>query len=211
MKNIIIVGGGGFAKEVIWLARDCGFNIICVLDDSPGSIGNIVAGVKVLGPTSDWVKYPNCQLVIAIGDPRTRYKVVKKLKEQASPQFATLVHPDVKLSSSVKIGDGTIICSGCILTVDVNVGVHCILNLNTTVGHDSTINNFVTVAPMVSISGCVLIDDFVEVGTAAAIKQGLTIGKGAMLGMGGVLTKNIPNNLVFAGNPAKKLKELPEI
>ena len=63
---------------------------------------------------------------------------------------------------------------------------------------------------MAAISGNVTLHDLVEVGTGAVIRQGLTLEGGSMLGMGGVLTKNIPEKFIFAGNPAKKLKEIVE-
>ena len=85
-----------------------------------------------------------------------------------------------------------------------------ILNLNVTVGHECDIKDFVTIAPMAAISGNVTLNTLVEVGTGAVIRQGLTLETGSMLGMGGVLTKNIPERFIFAGNPAKKLKEIVE-
>ncbi|MDX1303660.1 acetyltransferase [Photobacterium sp.] len=211
MDKLIVVGGGGFAKEIIWLAKDCNFDVVGVLDDSPDMEGQTVLGVPVLGTISSWCQHRNCKFVIAIGSPRTRILVAKKMLTVGNPTFATLIHPSVINSKHVSIGEGTMVCAGSILTVDVEIGQHCILNLNVTVGHETTFLDFVTVAPMAAVSGNVILETGVEVGTGASIKQGLTLSSGAMLGMGGVLTKNIAPNLIFAGNPAKKLKEMPEL
>ena len=73
------------------------------------------------------------------------------------------------------------------------------------------IEDFVTLAPMVAISGNVYLNKLVEVGTGAAIRQGLKIEQGGMLGMGGILTKDISENSLFVGNPAKKLKSLSSV
>ncbi|MBN1958142.1 MAG: acetyltransferase [Desulfuromonadales bacterium] len=211
MKDLIVVGGGGFAKEVIWLAQDCGFNVIGALDDAFETSGEKIYGVELLGKVSDWTRYKECSFVVAIGAPRTRATVVEKMKNLGDPDFATLIHPSVKKSESVNVREGTIICAGTILTVDIEVGSHVILNLNVTVGHESVIGDFVTVAPMVAVSGNVSLDDCVEVGTGASIRQGIRLHRGSMLGMGSVLTKVVPENVIFAGVPAKKLKELPEV
>jgi sugar O-acyltransferase (sialic acid O-acetyltransferase NeuD family) len=210
MKPILIIGGGGFAKEIVWLANDCNRHVIGVLDDDESVHGSLVQGAKVLGDISSWQKY-DAELIIAIGNPRTRALVAEKIEKLGIPIYATLVHPSVKYSDTVEFSEGCIICANSILTTDVNIGKHVILNLSVTVGHETNIGQFSTVAPIVAISGNVTVESFSEIGTGACIRQGAKIGRGAMLGMGGVLTKNIPDFTIFAGNPAKKLKELPEI
>ena len=211
MKEIIIVGGGGFAKEIIWLASSCGRSVRGLLDDNEEAQGNTLSGIDVIGRVSDWVDFQDCEFIIAIGSPRVRALVYRKMTELGIPKFSTLVHPSVHMSKDVEIGEGSMICAGSILTTEIKLGSHCILNLNVTVGHESELSDFVTVAPMAVISGNVILEECVEIGTGATLRQGLIVSKGAMLGMGGVLTKNIPQNCIFAGNPAKKLKELPEI
>lgn len=211
MKDLIIIGGGGFAKEVLWLANDCNRKVKGVLDDNQDTHQSIIQGAKVLGTISSWVEYSDCEFVIAIGSPRTRFQVYEKMLEKGEPQFSTLIHPTVKYSNTVEFGKGVIVCAGTILTVDVKIGDHNILNLNVTVGHECYFSEFVTIAPMAAISGNVFLSEYVEIGTGALVRQGLSIGRGAMLGMGGVLTKNISELAIFAGNPAKKLKELSQI
>ena len=208
MKDLIIIGGGGFAKEVIWLANDCNRKVRGVLDDSVETHNTQVQGSKILGDVSSWVNYKDCDFIIAIGSPRTRLRVLERMLTSGKPDFATLIHPSVRLSNTVSIGKGSIICAGSILTADINLGNHNILNLNVTVGHECEFSDYVTVAPMAAISGHVKLECLVEVGTGAVIRQGLTLHDGSMLGMGAVLTKNIPERMIYAGNPAKRLKEI---
>ncbi|CAM4283869.1 MULTISPECIES: acetyltransferase [Pseudoalteromonas] len=211
MKEIIVIGGGGFAKEVVWLAHDCNRKVRGVLDDNTFTHGADVQGAIVLGSVDSWVDYTSdCEFVIAIGNPRTRKAVSDKMQLLGKPNFATLIHPSARYSNTVSFGQGSIICAGSILTADITLGAHNILNLNVTVGHECKFGDFITVAPMAAISGNVILDDLVEIGTGATIRQGLNLQKGSMLGMGGVLTKNIPERTIFAGNPAKKLKEITE-
>lgn len=211
MKDLIIIGGGGHAKEIIWIADCCGRNIKGILDDSIEMIGKSVSNVKIVGSINDWVKYQDCEFVIAIGSPRTRKSVFVKIQKLGSPKFAKLIHPSAIYSESLEIGEGTMICAGAVITIDVKLGSHCILNSNVTVAHDCVFGNFVTLAPLAAISGNVTLNECVEIGTNAAVRQGLTLANGAMLGMGGVLTKDIPDSSVYAGNPARKLKELIKV
>lgn len=207
MRKLVVVGGGGFAKEIVWLARDCGYDVVGVLDDNIQAHAELVANAKIIGVVDDWKEYTDVEFVIAIGSPRTRKIVYEKMVRLGSPRFAKLIHPTAIVSPFVNIGEGTVICAGCIVTVDVVIGMHCIFNLNVTIGHDCAISSFTTIAPMVAVSGNVTMHDCVEVGTGASIRQGLTLGRGSMLGMGGVLTKSISECVIFAGNPARRLKE----
>ncbi|MDC9611585.1 acetyltransferase [Pseudoalteromonas sp. GABNS16H] len=208
MKSIVIVGFGGFGREVDWLSRECGRAVLGFLDDNvpPGKKGNYT----ILGGLDAWSDYPDTEFVVAIGNPRVRKKIVEKLASQGVTDFATLIHPSVKMDESVDVGKGTMICAGSIATVDIVIGDHVILNLNVTVGHDDRIHDFVTVAPMVALSGNVILEDGVEVGTGAAIRQGITMACGSMLGMGGVQTKDSEANTIYIGSPAKPFKPLPE-
>lgn len=208
MKSIVIVGFGGFGREVNWLAKECGRAVIGFLDDKvpPGKKGNYT----ILGGLDVWSDYPDAEFVVAIGNPRVRKEIVEKLTSQGVTDFATLIHPSVKMDESVDVGKGTLICAGSIATVDIAIGDHVILNLNVTVGHDDIIHDFVTVAPMVALSGNVTLSPGVEVGTGAAIRQGVEMASGSMLGMGGVLTKNTEKNTIYIGSPAKAFKSLPE-
>lgn len=211
MKKLIVVGGGGFAKEVIWLAKDCGLEVIGILDDAAYASDIKQFNVKLLGKVNDWIKYPECFFIIGIGSPRTRYKVVEKMESIGKPNFTELIHPSVIKSNFVRIGKGAIICAGSILTIDIDIGQHTILNLNTTIGHESVIGNFVTIAPLVAVSGNVCVEDYVEIGTGSSVRQGLKLNRGSMLAMGSVLIKNLPANMIYAGTPAKKMREMPAI
>lgn len=210
-NKLIVVGGGGFAKEVIWLAGETThpWQVVGCLNDAEDAKGGELLGVPVLGPVADWVKYQECSFVIAVGAPRTRKLIFDRMVASGAPRFATLVHRSVAMSSSVQVGEGTVITAGCILTVDIEVGRHVILNLNTTVGHETVLGDFTTVAPIVAISGNVTTGKGVELGTSAALRQGVSIGAGSMVGMGAVVTKNVEENFAVVGNPAKPLKQLP--
>lgn len=210
MAPLVIVGYGGFGREVFWLARDCGREVLGFLDDSvtPGEKGRY----EVLGPVDNWSKYAEsgAEFVVAIGNPRVRKKVVEAMYSEGAPRFASLVHPSVVMDrESVKVGRGSLICAGCVGTVDFEIGEHVIVNIKCTIAHDDVISDFVTVAPLVAISGNVTLEAGVEVGTGAALRQGVTMGSGSMLGMGGTLTKDATKNKVYVGSPAKEFKDLP--
>ena len=57
-------------------------------------------------------------------------------------------------------------------------------------------------------SGEVVIDDYAWIGANAIILKGVHIGKGAVVGAGSVVTTDVPDYTVYAGNPARLVKEI---
>lgn len=53
-----------------------------------------------------------------------------------------------------------------------------------------------------------MIEDNVWIGEGVKIMKGVAIGKNTVIGAGSVVTKNLPSNIVAAGNPCKVIKSL---
>ena len=130
------------------------------------------------------------------------------MSSTGSPKFGTLVHPSVHKSFYIELGEGSVITAGCVVTTQIRLGRHNIVNINSTLGHDCVFGDYCTVAPIVAVSGNVTLEDGVEVGTGASLRQGIRLGKGSMVGMGAVVTKDVEENGLVVGNPAKLMKIL---
>ena len=209
-KKICIGGAGGFAREAF----------VCLLDSIDELRGPAVdlfrfmveeeylndqqevMDIPVI-PFSDFDQEQHIALM-AISDPQTRHRIVESLPEDTD--FHTLFHPTVVSSQWVTIGEGSIVTAGCVLTVNIDLGMHSHLNLNTTVGHDCRIGNFFTSAPGVNISGNCTIGHRVFVGTNAAIREGIAICDDVTIGMGAVVLNDITEPGTYVGCPAKKLR-----
>jgi len=210
-KPLIIVCGGGFAREVIWLARECSneWDVIGVLDDTPALQSTKLCDIPVLGNIDEWVRFHNASFVVALGSPRYRKTIVERMESQGKVTFGTLIHPSVNYSQYVSFGEGCIITAGCILTTQITLGRHCICNLSSTVGHDVTFGDYVTIAPQAAISGNVTLGSGVEICTGAVLIEKLSVGVGSFVGVGAVVTKPVPENVLIVGAPARQIKTLP--
>ena len=209
MKDIVIIGAGGFGREVAWLIEDINkknmeWNIIGFVDDNQAIQGSEVNGYKVVG-NIDWLKEQELYVVNAIGDPVTKKKIIEKL-DGSKNKYPVLIHPSVICSDRVSFGEGSIICAGNIITVNVEIGKHVIINLDCTIGHDANIGDYSTVLPSVNVSGFVKTEECVSVGTGSAIIQGVSIGRNTVVGAGAVIVKDLPANCTAVGSPAKPIK-----
>lgn len=204
IKDIVIVGNGGFAREVEWLIERINYkkpqwNFRGFIDESEGIyvVGNdsFVLNVK-----------EELYVAIAIGNTQIRRKLFEKYKSNRHLKFPNLIDPSVLMSSRIGMGMGNIICAGSVLTVDIEMGDFNILNLKCTVGHDVKINSFITVNPGTNISGNVSIGSLTEIGTGSRIIQGISIHEKTILGAGSVVIKNICEEGTYVGGPVRRVK-----
>ena len=213
-KKVVIIGAGGFARELLWVFRDSNedkkrWDILGFVDDNTEKHGQIICDMPVLGGI-DWLKgqnYNDFFVINSIAIPRSKKDLINRVKEW-NIKFCSVIHPSVKMSKYIEIGEGTVITAGNILTTQIKIGNHVILNLDCTVGHDSIIEDFCTIAPGSHISGTVIINEGVDFGTGAVIIQDLNLGEWSIIGAGAVVTKNIPANKLAIGIPAKVIKEI---
>jgi sugar O-acyltransferase (sialic acid O-acetyltransferase NeuD family) len=211
VKDVLIIGAGGFAREVAWLIEDINYkneswNLIGYLDENLNNKGHLLNGYEVLGDFNDFKEHnKEIYYVCAVGDTSIRKELSKKA-ENIGLKPATLVHPSVIISKYVKIGEGTMICASSIITVNVEIGKHVIINLDCTIGHDVVIADYVTILPSVNISGAVLLEEGSNLGTGTAIIQGKKVGANSIIGAGSVVVKDIPENCTAVGVPAKVVK-----
>lgn len=208
-KKVLIVGASGFGKEVLMCLTDCiaGTDlkieeIACFMDTEEFYKNTkAVHGISVI--TEDQFNPSEYNVLIAIGDPKVRKTVVEKLPKET--KYTTLIHPSAIISKYAEIGEGSIITAGTIVTTDIKIGKHAHLNLHTTIGHDCKIGDYFTTAPATNISGLCEIGDSVYFGTNSSIRQGIKVCDNVTIGMGGIVVKDIREEGVYVGSPAKKL------
>lgn len=209
-KDIAIIGAGGFGREVKMLIDQINikkekFNVIGFFDDN-NSLGQVINGTPYLGSIDDLLNFKDdISIAVGIGVPEVKTKVIQKLKSK-NFDYPKLIHPNVIIGDEVKVGKGTIVCAGTIITCNIVVENFVTINLLCTVGHDTIIRSYSSFMPSVNISGEVEIEESVYVGTGAKIINQLRIGKNTIVGAGAVVSKSLPANCTAVGIPAKPVK-----
>lgn len=212
MKKIAILGTGGFARELTTLIQDINafsptYDFIGFVDGSLPK-DTLVNGYPVIG-NDDEINNVSEELglVLAFGDPKLKKRVKTKFTNPLL-FFPTLIHPSVMIGDRrfVEIGEGCIICAGCILTTNIRIKDFVTLNLQCTVGHDTTINEYSAFMPTCNISGEVNVGEGVYCGTGVKIINLTSIGDYTIVGAGAVIAKSLPARCTAVGVPAKPIK-----
>ena len=212
MKELIIIGAGGFGRETAWLTERINkdtpsWNLLGFLDDNASFQGKEINGYPVLGTTDAVSEYPEAWFVCAVGASKVRERIIHRIQKiNPDIRFATLIDPTAEMSDLVAVGEGSIICAHSIITVNISIGSHVIINLDCTIGHDAVLEDFVMLYPSVNVSGATLIGYASELGTGVQIIQGKTIGKYSIIGAGAIVVRDIPANCTAVGSPAKPIK-----
>jgi sugar O-acyltransferase (sialic acid O-acetyltransferase NeuD family) len=210
LKDIAIVGAGGFGKETLVMINQINainpqWLVTGFYDDGIAE-GSLVAGLPVLG-NLDALKAVDKELavVVAVGDPKIKRSVVERIQHQHL-YFPTLIHPVATIGENIKAGAGCIITAGCRLTIDITLGDFVLLNLNTTVGHDVHVGAYTSIMPGVHLSGYVRVGEEVLIGTGASVLQHVTIGNRSVVGAGAVVNRDVESKRTVAGVPARSIK-----
>jgi len=213
LRKLAVFGAGGFGLEVAMLIEQINlvsneWEMIGFFDDGE-PLGKIVNGYPIIGGVAELNQWDSkLFIVLALGIPNTKKRVLAKINNP-NISYPILVHPSVIMGNRkfVEIGEGSIICAGTIITTNISIGRHVILNLACTVGHESQIGDYCSFMPTCNISGEVEIGESNFWGTGVKVINRVNVGSNVIIGAGAVVNKDIPDNVVAVGVPAKVIKK----
>ena len=207
MTSLVIVGAGGFGREVFQLVEDINagahrFDVRGFLDDgelAPEALARLRS--DVLGPTALLAEI-DADYVIGIGTPKPRRKI-DLVARRYGRRAATLRHPSATLGRDVQLAEGVIVAAGARLTANITVGRHAHINVNCTIGHDTVIQDFATLYAGVHLGGGVVIEEEATLGTGCVVLPYVRVGRGAVVGAGAVAVHDVPPDTTVVGPSAR--------
>jgi sugar O-acyltransferase (sialic acid O-acetyltransferase NeuD family) len=196
MRDLFIVGAGGFGREAVWTverinkaAQQPLWRVVGFADDDPAKASGNFEGYPLLGSCEKASRdYPGASVFIAIGDNTVRERVYRQLRGHDFPAF---IDPSAQVSPTTEFRHGTFIAPEAVVSVGTEIGKFVIINARAGVGHDSSVGDFSTICPGVSLSGHTTVGAHVLMGTNSCTAPGLTVGEGATIACGTPVLKNV--------------------
>jgi sugar O-acyltransferase (sialic acid O-acetyltransferase NeuD family) len=209
VKPIVFWGATGQARVLRECVGHQGYSLVALFDNDP----------QVLSPFPDvplfygregflhWRAAFDPSPVnglVAIGGARGPDRVaIQQMLEAHQVAPIITVHPTAFVSAGVRLAPGCQILAHATVVGDAQLGLSCIINTAASVDHEAILGDGVHVAPGATLAGCVTIQEYAFIGAGATVLPNLRIGRRAVVGAGAVVTRDVPENAVVYGNPAR--------
>lgn len=212
-ERLLIVGAGGFGREVLWTAEEVpedrrSWEIAGFLDDDVDGARRELAekgfSLPVLASPADYEPREGEVLVCAIAEPRRRLEVCEALRARGA-RFGSVLHPTALLHPSCKVGDGLIMRHYSGVGPNSVLGDFVTINFLAGPGHDTVIGDGCTFGPHSDVMGAATLGRGVLLGSHAAVLPGAKVGDFATVGAGTVVVKRAAAGTTVFGVPARRL------
>jgi acetyltransferase EpsM len=207
---LFIWGAGGHARVVADVVRVAGaYELAGFLDDrQPRCNGATFCGTPLYGGADGLERLRSAgftHALVAVGDCAARLRLAEAVTARGF-MLATAVHPRATLAGDVAVGPGTVIAAGAVLNPSASLGANVVVNTCASVDHDCRLDDGVHVAPGARLAGRVMVGRGTWVGIGAVVKQEVTIGAGTLIGAGAVVIRDLPDNVLAYGVPARVIR-----
>lgn len=213
--KILFYGGTGQCKVMRPIADKIGK--LCVIIDDTENLASPFSDVKFYNGKNAFDKwlietpdYKDFGFSVTIGNPhgQARQNLYRKLMALGLKEVS-LIHRSAIIELYTDIGIGIQIHAGVIINPMAKIGDFCILNTKSLVEHDCNLSNGAELGPGATLCGNVSVGENSWIGAGAVVKQKINIGKNVIVGAGAVVVKDVDDNTVVVGVPAKPIRVNP--
>jgi sugar O-acyltransferase (sialic acid O-acetyltransferase NeuD family) len=208
VKPLVIVGTGNGGRIALDIALSLHLPILGFISDTM-RVGESINGSTVLGGDlllDDLEFVRNSAFVVPIGPNSPRRRLALRLIESGA-EMPPLVHPSCIVSAHASIGAASVLVPGVIVNCNARIGRFCVVNAGATIEHDSVLGDGTLISPGVHFGGATVCGEGSFVGIGACTVAGIRIGREAVVGAGAVVIRDVPDEDVVAGNPARSIKK----
>ena len=204
--GLIILGAGGYAKQVHWVAqRTEKFSIVGFLDETIESASTL-SGLPVYNLIEEFEGLESGEvfLISAVGDISLRRRWYNSFRKNY--RFATLIDPSAIIAPDVRIGHDVVLLANVVCSCESSIGNGVHINWGSLVSHGVRVGDLCNIASGVKLTGNSKLGEAVDMGTNSTVLPGVSIGDRVIVGAGAVVTRNITSDCTAVGVPAKIIK-----
>ena len=214
MKKIVLIGGGGHCKSVIdTLLRLETYDEIIITDPKICK-GTEILGCKISGDDDNLYQlikeYKYALVTVGITKPNPLREKLVDMASSTGFEFPVIIDPSAIIADSAIIYEGTFIGKNCIVNAETVIGKHCIINSGAVLEHECIVSDYSHISVRATLCGKASVGRNSFVGAGSTVLQCVSIGDNTIVGAGALVRKNLPNDCVAFGVPAKIIKDYGE-
>lgn len=198
-------GHGAVVADILMRMAEAGspVEVVAFVDDHPSAGICEMCGVPVVpGGLRALSGIAHEAVVVAIGNNAVRRRLSDEIR-RAGTALAIARHPSSVIAPDAVIGEGTVVCAGAVVNPGARVGYSAILNTHSSIDHHNQIGDCAHIAPGVHLGGYVSVGAETLVGIGSTVVPQVRIGSRVVVGAGSVVIRNLPDDAVVYGVPAR--------
>ena len=209
MKELIIIGAGGYGRELFHLCKECigygkSFKVVGYISDTIDPLKNYLDYPPIIGDIKSHNVTENQVFICSISNVKVRLAIIKKLVTK-NAVFINLIHNTARITKTSKLGVGCIVGPFASIGADVNIGDFCIFQTGVIIGHDVEINDNTRVDNYSIVVAGVKLKQNTTVHSNSVINANVIVEEGAIIGACSFVVRNVKSGTTVYGNPAKIL------
>jgi sugar O-acyltransferase (sialic acid O-acetyltransferase NeuD family) len=205
-RRILIIGAGGFGREVLQWARDAwpqeADRIAGFLSDDPRRLDGHSCERGIIGDPATFPYEPDDACLLAIGIPGVRRRVAESVLARGG-RFVSLIHPTAIVVPTASIGEGSIVCPQAIVSDSCRLGRFVLMNYHSSLGHDAAAGDFAVLSPYATLGGAATIAEDVFLGLHASVGPRVGIGSRSKIAANSCVLADAPGRSLLHGVPAR--------
>ena len=195
------------------IATCAGFRVLGYLDANPRKEGAGLIGFPVIAADEQSAiaicRKHAAEIIVGVGDNRIRKRLFETFVSSEVP-VATIIHPRSVISSTARIGIGTVVGGGVCIDTCACVGRNVIVNMAAIIGHEAEIGDHAHLSGGSIVSGGASVGEGTLIASSSAIRSYTRVGAWCVVGVGAAVVKNLPDGVVAYGVPARAVRPSDE-
>lgn len=210
MKHLLIIGAGGFGREVYNMLPDSigygtDFRVKGFLDDKTDALQGMEGYPQIIDSVEHYVPQEDDVFICALGDAHRKRHCAEIILGKGG-KFINIIHNTASIGRNTQIGLGCIITDNVGISCDITIGDFVTFLSYTIIGHDARIGNYCHLGCRSFMGGYSVLGDTTTIQTNSIVLPYVKVGNDCTVGAGAVVIKKVKDGNTVYGNPATVLK-----